>query len=731
MPDTGSFDERETLDLEIHLGAEGPDGHPVTASSDAGDARGTFRLPPTWAGLAGGLRDFLDARLPARDARPVAFDGGAPERPAATARDLGRALFLALFAGRLGRWYDRSRGRAEVGRRPLRLGLRVDDPALAELPWELLFDPDAATDGDHLCLTNVAVVRRLAVLASKDAVKAALPLRILGMAAAPADLPTLDVAGEKAAVGRALAELADAGLVVLKWAEGGTLEALRHELDRGPWHVFHFIGHGRPGALLFTRDGGEGDPVEAAVLAKLLDNHPSLRLAVLNACDGAAGASPAAFSSTAAALVGHGLPAVVAMQAAVTDAAATHFARAFYEAIAARRPLGAAVTLAREAVFSADAEHAEWGAPALFLRAADDRLFDLSAPAAGDRAPGGGAGAWEAQAGDVLALSREIARDPSRPDAYAKRAESYLAASAAAQARDPSRAAWYAELATADLRRAASLGGASPTGAAALRGLAAAAAVVAAEALRGGAAVAADAARVEGVAARHGLLTAPAPLRDVAILWVDDEPASVAGETAALRAMGARVDASGSTEDALARLRAGAYTLVLSDVRRSGNDTAGYELLAAMRAPPDGAPPDPTPVVFYSWPSVRSGETFAEAVERCRAKVRGDHADYACYPQDLIDLVRRAVASRQVVARFEGLTLTLCDGDAGASCFEARSAAGLARYAVDTLAPVEGALPTRERRIVEAWAELRREEIRAADARRRAGGVAGAIAPIA
>ncbi len=732
MPDASSFDDHESLDLEIHLGAEGPDGHAVTAASDAGDARGTFRLPPAWAELAGGLRDFHDARLPARDARPVAFDGGAPERPTGTARDLGRALFEALFAGRLGRWYDRSRGRADVARRPLRLGLRVDDPALAELPWELLFDPDAATDGDHLCLANVSLVRRLAVLAGKDAVMAPLPLRVLGMAAAPADLPTLDVAGEKAAVGRALAELAAAGLVALEWVDGGSLDALRRALDRGAWHVFHFIGHGRPGALILTRDGGEDDPVEAAVLAKLLDNHPSLRLAVLNACDGAAGVSPAAFTSTAADLVGHGLPAVVAMQSAITDAAATHFARAFYEAIAARRPLGAAVTLAREAMFSADAEHAEWGAPALFLRAADDRLFDLSAPAAGDGASGGAASPWGAGAQDFVALSRDIARDPSRADAYGKRAESYLAASASARASDPARAAWYAELATADLRRAASLHGArAPASSASLQGLAAAAAVVTAEALRGGAAASPDAARVNDVAARNGLLASPDPLRDVEILWVDDEPEGVAGETAALRAMGARVDLSTSTEDALARLRAHAYALVLSDLKRGDDYTAGYTLLARMRAPPGGAPPDPTPVIFYSWPSARAGEALEEAIALRRRVARAAHADYACYPQDLIDLVRQAVTARRVVAHFEGITVTLCQDEAGEGCFEARSAAGAARYAIDSLALVEGALPTRERRIVEAWAELRVGELRAGDDARRSGRLVPPIAPIA
>jgi hypothetical protein len=731
MPDAGQFDDPSALVLEIHLGVGGPSGHPITASSDAGDAAGTFLLPPDWEDLAASLRDFHDAKLPTRGARPVAF-GGAPERPVGTARDLGRPLFRALFAGRLSRWYDRSRGRADVERRPLRLRLRIDDPALSALPWELLFDPDEALDGDHLCLTNVALARHASLLAGKAPVTAPLPLRILGMAAVPKGLQALDVAHEQTLMERAVQELMDSELVTLEWVKGGTLAALTRKLDEKQWHVFHFVGHGLPGTLSLVGEGGEDAPVDAAVLAKLLDNHASLRLVVLNTCKGAAVDDAVAAASTAAVLAGSGVPAVVAMQCAITDQAATHFARAFYEAIAARRSLGTAVTLAREAIFSFDAQHAEWAAPVLYLRADDDRLFDLQAPAgAGERKPA--TGAWGARAQEFTALSRAISEDPASAELYLKRAASYLAASAEARGNDPTRAARYAELATDDLRRAAGLEGplARP-GAEALQRRAVAAAVVTAEELREQAPSAPDAARIERVAERIGLVAPPDRLRDVAILWVDDEPWSVANEAAALRALGARVDPCESTKDALAKLRKGDYALVVSDVQRGSEWTAGYDLIEALRSPTDGALPDPTPVIIYSWPIVGPGETREEVIAQRRAMaLHRDAFGYACYPQELIDLVLRAAAVRPVVARFHGLTVALCEGDAGVGCFEARGPSGTATYAVDDLALVRGGLPIRERRIVEAWAELRHDELRAGDARRRAGEAVPRIAPIA
>jgi tetratricopeptide (TPR) repeat protein len=104
-----------------------------------------------------------------------------------------------------------------------------------------------------------------------------------------------------------------------------------------------------------------------------------LRLVFLNSCEGARGSESDAFSSTAATLVRRGVPAVVAMQYEITDAAAIEFSRDFYEALADSLPVDAAVTEARAAVSMESM--LEWGTPVLYMHSPDGRVFDISTPA--------------------------------------------------------------------------------------------------------------------------------------------------------------------------------------------------------------------------------------------------------------------------------------------------------------------------------------------------------------
>jgi hypothetical protein len=159
-------------------------------------------------------------------------------------------------------------------------------------------------------------------------------------------------------------------------------------MRRGPWHVFHFVGHGgfdaatEEGAIALSNDAGHMHLLRATGLAELLDDHYPLRLVFLNSCEGARGSERDAFSSTAATLVRRGVPAVVAMQYEITDKAAIEFSSAFYEALADSLPVDAAVTEARTAV-SMDSM-LEWGTPVLYMHSPDGRVFDVitSSPSA-------------------------------------------------------------------------------------------------------------------------------------------------------------------------------------------------------------------------------------------------------------------------------------------------------------------------------------------------------------
>ena len=168
------------------------------------------------------------------------------------------------------------------------------------------------------------------------------------MIASPSDLAPLDVAREGAR--REAVAVLRAGSGGVTWLEGQTWRDLQREMQGGPWHIFHFVGHGGfddgkdEGFVCLAGEDGRTRPLGATQLGRLLADHRSLRLVLLNACEGARGGGQDVFSSTASILVRRGIPAVLAMQYEITDRAAIEFARAFYETLARGLPVDAAVS---------------------------------------------------------------------------------------------------------------------------------------------------------------------------------------------------------------------------------------------------------------------------------------------------------------------------------------------------------------------------------------------------
>ena len=138
----------------------------------------------------------------------------------------------------------------------------------------------------------------------------------------------------------------------------------------------HFIGHGtfdaekKCGALLFEKEHGVADSVTADMLSQVLRGR-HLGLVVLNACEGARTSPDNFFAGVAQSLVKSQIPAVVAMQFAISDTAAISFASRFYGALARWACVDRAVLEARRAM-----RHYvwEWGTPVLYLRAGG-RIF--------------------------------------------------------------------------------------------------------------------------------------------------------------------------------------------------------------------------------------------------------------------------------------------------------------------------------------------------------------------
>jgi formylglycine-generating enzyme required for sulfatase activity len=367
------------LNFELEIGPGEGRAYPVAVlRSPAGEARTVMQFPFDDLVLQNHLQALQIALLKSGGSRRRV-----PSPEERTVQTFGRALFDALLTDDVRSLYYESQRLAEQKGQGLRVQLRIEAPELAALPWEFLVDP---RQEEYVCLQrHTPLVRYLSGPQPPRPLPVTPPLRILGMVADPSDLPRLQVTHEQHRVELALKSLRSRGLVELTWLDGQTGRDLQRAMRGGPWHVFHFIGHGGfdknsdEGLLILSDEDGTSSPLPATQLGRLLANHRSLRLTLLNACQGAQGSSRDIFASTAATLARRGMPAVIAMQYEITDQAALEFARAFYESLADGLPVDAAVSEGRLAISLAVTHSVEWGTPVLMLRAPDGMLFDLPA----------------------------------------------------------------------------------------------------------------------------------------------------------------------------------------------------------------------------------------------------------------------------------------------------------------------------------------------------------------
>ncbi len=316
------------------------------------------------------------------------FTSVAPDGPPHAWSDLeeikafGEHLFRTVFQGEILSYLRRSQDEAErQGADGLRIRLLLTDvPELAPLPWEFLYDPAA---GQFLSLsTKTPIVRYLDLTQRVPPLAVKPPLSVLVMISSPMDQPPLDVDQEWAKLSQALADLQAKGRVVLDRLEEATLPALQARLRQQEYHVFHYVGHGgfdeqaQEGVLFLENGDRLSLAVSSQVLGTLLHDEQSLRLALLSACEGARGSLNDPFAGTAQTLVRNRIPAVVAMQTAISDEAAKTFVHEFYQALADDYPVDAALTEARKAIYLQGNER-EWATPVLFMRSSDGRLDEV------------------------------------------------------------------------------------------------------------------------------------------------------------------------------------------------------------------------------------------------------------------------------------------------------------------------------------------------------------------
>ena len=350
--------------------------HVVASASDGGTATGDFQSPIS----ALELDNFI---LRVTRTRTRAYRSSQMEE----AKKLGGALFEELLAKDVGDLYHGAYRVADSQGRGLRISLSMTEaPELLEIPWELLYDPSEARFLSQSIYTPV--VRSLDLKNPPAPRKVTLPLRVLALISAPQGFPPLDVEAERREAGRGARS---AGRTAGRSGSSGSSPPPRASSSIGlpspdELHVIHYIGHGaydersEGGILVLEDPSGAPHEVTGEELGGYMHDEKSLRLVVLNSCEGARASHVDPFSGVASALLRCGIPAVIGMQAEITDEAAITFSDRLYTALAQGFPIDAALAQSRRAIVAAGKD-VEFGTPVLFMRVADGRIFDITGPA--------------------------------------------------------------------------------------------------------------------------------------------------------------------------------------------------------------------------------------------------------------------------------------------------------------------------------------------------------------
>jgi hypothetical protein len=290
---------------------------------------------------------------------------GLPDLPAAAGeaapyssrlmQHLGISLWQWLWDGPVQSSFDHSYGIALGQHVPLRLRLELRDPALIDLPWEIM-QPQVGRQA-------ISLTQQVRFSRTTSDVDPLPPLEL------DAELKILLVLGQPHTVGADLQLAREAELLqqrlapdlspALDRAAHRQVDVLRQptpaqliqQMEQERYTVFFYAGHGTPAA-----DGGRlflnaESSLNGTELSQVL-TRCRIKLAVFNACWGAqpdrVDQQPIPRSSLAEVLLHHGVPAVLGMRDAIADEEALSFIQVFAQSLAAREPVDAAVAIARQ-----------------------------------------------------------------------------------------------------------------------------------------------------------------------------------------------------------------------------------------------------------------------------------------------------------------------------------------------------------------------------------------------
>ncbi|WP_327114298.1 tetratricopeptide repeat protein [Nocardia sp. NBC_01730] len=255
-----------------------------------------------------------------------------------------------------------------------RLGIEVTDPAVADLPWETLVPPGRTMP---LALDPAVDLYRTVRIGACSAAGVEGPLRILAAIGSP-DASSLELLDYERELGRIL-DAVDPGhrsgvrVRILEW---GSTAAIRAALAEEEFHILHVSCHAGPGALLLETGTGAEDRVDAArFLAEAFPPGRTVPLISLTGCSTARDGK-SELPGLARSLLGHGAPAVLAMNGVVSDNYVIDLCAKLYERLAGQQESALLTVFSevRRELERAPRPLPEWARPVLFLADPELRL---------------------------------------------------------------------------------------------------------------------------------------------------------------------------------------------------------------------------------------------------------------------------------------------------------------------------------------------------------------------
>lgn len=296
--------------------------------------------------------------------------------------ETGAHLFAQLFQDQVRDLWVRARTDLDGGSEGVCLRLMAQPPAVAALPWEVLFDPDRnVAFAGSLQTPVVRVEKLLRHVGHVRPLAAELPLRML--IATPEDpLGQIDGAAERQHLTAALGPLAG-NIIEISSLDGRfNVVELRQAIAHRRPDIVHLITHGQADGVLLWQNN---EPVmtQATALRVALEGADSVKLITLNACSTAQGSSLRSLASVGSQLLQTGAPAVIAMQFEIEESIAANFAQFFYQELLGGHCPGAvhrAVSYARSNLYALNPDSIGYTTPVLWLNAPDGAIFEVDSP---------------------------------------------------------------------------------------------------------------------------------------------------------------------------------------------------------------------------------------------------------------------------------------------------------------------------------------------------------------